>query len=138
MKLSCQQNHLIVCFCFCFFISKITGHASLSIYFQVCEDPDVETIPSTVCNIPNLMMFQSKMKELCQKIDNDFCKKKLKDYFIIDFGFKNESLIVKSLNYSSYFVSHEYSVNLRNRSNHFDSYISSKKFHGFIIDRSSP
>ena len=142
MNLSCQLNHLIICFCFCFllFFFHLKNHwACISIdlfpglWRSWCWNYSIDGLQYTYYyDVP--VQNERTLPEDSQQ----FLQEKAENYFIIDFGFKNDSLIVNSLNYSSYFVSHEYYVNSRNRSNYLDSYILSKKFHGYIIDRSSP
>ena len=61
-------------------------------------------------NIHLLMMFQGKIKELCQDLDNTMGFKNIDDYFLIDVEFKNESFVLKSLKCLSSFKNPEYSA----------------------------
>ena len=61
-------------------------------------------------NIHLLMMFQGKIKELCQDLDNTMGFINIDDYFLIDVEFKNESFVLKSLKCLSRFKNPEYSA----------------------------
>ena len=73
------------------------------------------------------MMFQGKIKGLCQDIHNSLGNKKIVESFLVDVDFKNESFVIKSIKCLSNFINQDYSAKPWNRSNHFASFIAPKK-----------
>ena len=60
-----------------FVMTDGTSH-NLNVIEQVCEDLDVEEVPATVlCNVHPLMLFQRKIKDICQQIHDQLGKQKL-------------------------------------------------------------
>ena len=100
-----------------------TAH-NLNVIQQVCDDLEVETTPSTLlCNVHPLMMFQGKIKQLCQQIHESLGKSKISECFLVDVEFRNESFVVKAVKCLSNFINREYSAKPWNRSNHFADFI---------------
>ena len=73
------------------------------------------------------MMFQGKLKELCQDIHNSLGNKKITEFFLVDVEFKNESFVIKSLKCLWNFINQDYSSKPWNRSGHFASFIAPKE-----------
>ena len=59
---------------------------------------------SVLCNVHPLLMMQGKIKELCQKIHNQIGEKKIKDCFMVDMEFQNETFIIKAIKSLSNFI----------------------------------
>ena len=66
------------------------------------EEHDLNTLPSVpsrlLCNAHPRMMFQGKIKELCQQIHDSLRNRKINECFLGDIGFKKQAFIIKSLN----------------------------------------
>ena len=104
-----------------------TSH-NLNVIESVCEDLEVEQVPKTlVCNIHPLMMFQLKLKELCQEIHDLLGHRKISDCFMVDIEFSRESLVIKALKCLSNFINRDFSAKPWNRSSHFESFIYPKR-----------
>ena len=58
------------------------------------------------------MMFQAKMKELCQEIHDSLGNGKINDCLLVDVEFKNESFIIKAFKCLPNFINCDYSSNL--------------------------
>ena len=63
--------------------------------------------PALSCNVHLLMMFQNKIKDLCQQMYDSIGKKRIKECFMVDVEFTNESFILKALKYLSKFINKE-------------------------------
>ena len=64
-----------------FVMTDSTSH-NKGVIELVCEELNVEQIPATLlCNVHPLMMFQSKMKELCQEIHDSLGNRKIRNAF---------------------------------------------------------
>ena len=60
-----------------FVMTDSTSH-NLRVIESVCDELDIDEIPGTLlCNIHPLMMFQGKIKELCQEIHDTLGNKKI-------------------------------------------------------------
>ena len=79
------------------------------------------------------MMFQGKIKELCQDIHNSLGDKKNIESFLVDVDFKNESFVIKSIKCFSNFINQDYSAKPWNSSNHFASFIAPKKINHYLL-----
>ena len=79
------------------------------------------------------MMFQGKIKELCQEIHDSLGKKKINECFLVDIEFKNESFVLKSLKCLSNFINKDYSAKPWNRHTHFSNFIRPKKNHSLSL-----
>ena len=65
---------------------------------MIGEELNSEHNPSALlCNVDPLMMFQNKTKDLCQQIHDSTGKKRIKECFMRDVEFTNESFIIKAL-----------------------------------------
>ena len=74
-----------------------TAH-NLKVIRQVAEELNVDLIPKTLlCSVHPLMMFQGKIKELCQDIHNSFGNKKIIESFLVYVDFKHESFVIQSI-----------------------------------------
>ena len=72
---------------------------NLNVMNQVAEKLGAKSVPSRLlCNAHPLMMFQGKIKELCQQIHDSLRNQKVNECFLGDIGFKNQAFIIKSLN----------------------------------------
>ena len=72
-----------------------TAH-NLKVIGQVVEELNVDHIPKTLLfNVHPLMIFQGKIKKLCQEIHNSLGNKKIIESFLVDVDFKNESFAIK-------------------------------------------
>ena len=93
-----------------------TAH-NLKVIGQVAEELiNVDHILKTLLyNVHPLMMFQRKIKELCQVI------------------YKYESFVVKSIKCLSNFINQDYSAEPWNRSSHFASFIVPKKINRYLL-----
>ena len=88
-----------------------TSH-NLEFIERVCEKFEVESIPGTfLCNTHPLMIDASrKIKELCQELHDSLGKKRIGECFLVDTEFRNESLVIKSLEFLSNFINRDYSA----------------------------
>ena len=87
-----------------FVMTDSTSH-NLNVINQVAEELEAESVPSTLlCNVHPLMMFQGKIKGLCQQIHDSLGNQKINECFLVDIEFKNQSFIIKSLNCLLYFI----------------------------------
>ena len=110
-----------------FVMSDSTAH-NLDVMQKVCDNEGIESAPiSVLCNVNPLMLFQRKIKELCQDIHDMIGKKKIKKCFLVDVEFHSESFVVKSLKCLSSFINAEYSAKPWNRHSHFGEHIKPKK-----------
>ena len=76
-----------------FIMTDSTSH-NLEVIESVCEELEVEEIPRTLlCNVHPLMLFQGKIKQLCQEIHDSLGKKKISECFLVDVEFRNESFL---------------------------------------------
>ena len=70
--------------------------------FQACDDPEVNSVPSTLlCKVHQLMMIddiQSKLKDLCLQIHDSLGKQKTRDCFLVGNEFQNKSSVLKAIN----------------------------------------
>ena len=80
-----------------------------------------------MCNIHPLMMFQRQAKKVFQIIHDAFGKAKIKDCFLVDIDFHDESFIIKAVTCLSSFINKDYSSKPWNRNSHFGHYISPKE-----------
>ena len=83
---------------------------NLGVIEDVCNELQVENIPdSLVCHVHPKMMFQRKVKHVWQEIHDAFRTSTIKDCFITDIDFRNESLIYKAITCLTSFINNEYS-----------------------------
>ena len=109
-----------------FVMTDSTSH-NLNAVEQVCEDLDVDEVSSTMlCNVHPLMLFQRKIKDMCQQIHDQIGKQKLNDCFLVDVEFRNESFVVKAIKCLTNFINRDYSAKPWNRSSHFEDFIKPK------------
>ena len=119
-------------------MSDSTSH-NLKVIEKICESLDVDDVPSTLlCNVHPLMLFQRKIKELCQLVHNELGSQRLSDCFLVDVDFRNESFVVKAIKCLTNFINRDFSAKPWNRCSHFESFIKprenmsiSLKDHGF-------
>ena len=72
-------------------------------------------------------MFQRKVKAVWHEIHDAFGTNSIKDCFITDVDFRNESFICKALACLSSFINKDFSSKSWNCQEHFDAFISPKK-----------
>lgn len=110
-----------------FVMTDSTAH-NLGVIEKVCQDMEVTNIPSTLlCNIHPLMMFQNKIKKLCQMIHDSLGKRKVSDCFLVDVDFRMESFIMKAIKCLTNFINCENSAKPWNRYSHFSDFIRPKQ-----------
>lgn len=110
-----------------FIMTDSTAH-NIGVIQKVCEDLESENVPkSLVCNIHPLMMFQRKVKKVFQIIHDAIGSAKIKECFLVDIEFHNESFIVKAITCLSSFINKDFSAKPWNRQSHFESFIAPKK-----------
>ena len=105
-----------------------TAH-NIGVMQKVCGELGVEEAESPktiVCNIHLLMIFQMKLKELHNDIQQSFGTKKLDECFIVDIDFKDENFILKAMKCLTNFVNNEYSAKPWNRFSEFSQFIAPK------------
>ena len=104
-------------------MSDSTSH-NLGVTEAVCEELEVQDVPLTlVYNIHPLMMFDRKIKELCQKIHDCLGGKKLAECFFVDIDFHRESFPIKAVKCLSNFICKDFSAKPWNYSAHFGKFI---------------
>ena len=112
-----------------FIMTDSTAH-NIGVTDLLCEDFNIDETdrPQTLlCNIHPLMLFQNKLKELYNEIQQSFGTKKLDDCFTVDVDFKDENFILKAVKCLTNFVNRENSAKPWNRYSHFSKYIAPKK-----------
>ena len=81
-----------------FVMTDSTAH-NLGVIQDVCAELETENEPdSLICNVHPMMMFQRKVKQVWQEIHDAFGTNTIKDCFITDEDFQNESFICKAVN----------------------------------------
>ena len=104
-----------------------TAH-NLGVIEDVCSELQVENIPDfLVCHVHPMIMFQRKVKDVWQEIQDAFGTSTIKDCFITDIDFCNYSFIYKAITCLTSFINNEYSSKPWNRQQHFDPFISPKR-----------
>ena len=73
------------------------------------------------------MMFQTKIKNLCQSIHDSLGKRKINDCFLVDVDFRSESFVIKAIKCLSNFINKENSAKPWNRFGHFTAFIQPKE-----------
>lgn len=105
-----------------------TAH-NIGVIQKVCQELDVDAAdcPKTLlCNIHLLVLFQNKLKESYDEVQQSFGTKKLDDCFTVDVDFKDENFILKVIKCLTNFVNKENSAKSWNRHSHFSQFIASK------------
>ena len=110
-----------------FVMTDSTSH-NLGVVEMVATDLETDEVPKTLlCNVHPLMMFQNKIKAICQKMHDTLGKQKINDCFLVDVEFKNESFVIKAVKCLSNFINRDYSAKPWNRQKHFEEFIKPKK-----------
>ena len=110
-----------------FVMTDSTAH-NIGVIQDVCDELETDSIPdSLICHIHPMMMFQRKVKAVWQEIHDAFGTNSIKDCFITDVDFRNESFICKALACLSSFINKDFSSKPWNRQEHFDAFISPHK-----------
>ena len=110
-----------------FVMTDSTSH-NLQVIEQVFEDMNIENTPGTLlCNVHPLMMFQSKIKQLCQRIHDILGNVKIDNCFMVGVDFANDSFVIKAMKCLSNFINSEHSTQPWNRHGHFSDFIKPKK-----------
>ena len=110
-----------------FVMTDSTSH-NVGVIDMVCSDLNVEKVPPQLfCNVHPLMLFQNKIKDVCQRIHDNLGKQRIKDCFLVDVDFQNESFVVKALKCLSNFINRDYSGKPWNRCQHFSDFIKPKE-----------
>ena len=80
-----------------YWMTDNTSH-NLNVIEQVCKDLNVENVPGQLlCNVHPLMLFQKKIKEMCQQIHNELGKQKVSDCLRSILTLKMNHLSLKQL-----------------------------------------
>ncbi|XP_066926157.1 uncharacterized protein [Clytia hemisphaerica] len=110
-----------------FVMSDSTAH-NIGVIESVCEELAIDDVPKTLlCNVHPLMMFDRKIRELCQEIHNHLGGKKLADCFYVDVDFRRESFPIKAVKCLSNFICKDFSAKPWNYSTHFGEFIQPKE-----------
>ena len=112
-----------------FIMTDSTAH-NIGVIQKVCEDLEIDSNlapKSLVCNIHPLMMFQRQVKKVFSIIHDAFGNAKIKECFLVEVEFQNESFIVKAITCLSSFINKDFSAKPWNRQSHFESFIHPKK-----------
>ena len=109
-----------------FVVTDSTFH-SLGV-IEVCAELQTNRVPdSLACHVQPTMMFQRKIKAVWQEIHDVFGANTIKECFLTNVDFCNESFIYKAITCLCSFINSDYSSKLWNRQQHFDVSISPKK-----------
>ena len=104
-----------------------TAH-NLGVIQEVGAELGAESSPmSLVCNVHPLMMMQGKVKSVFKEIHDALGTSCIKECFLVDIDFRNESLFEKALHCLTSFISNDYSSKPWNRQQEFDFFIKPKK-----------
>ena len=107
-----------------FVMTDSTAH-NIGVIQDVRDELETDSIPdSLICHIHPMMMFQRKVKAVWQEIHDAFGTNSIKDCFITDVDFRNESFICKALACLSSFINKDFSSKPWNLQEHFDAFIS--------------
>ena len=111
-----------------FVMSDSTAH-NLGVVEEVCEDLNIKEVSgSLLCNVHQLMMFDWKMKELCQKLHDCPSGEKLEDCFLVDIDFQRESFPIQAIKcLSFFFFCNDFFAKPRNYTWHFGEFIRTKE-----------
>lgn len=112
-----------------FVMTDSTAH-NIGVIEKVCNELEVEesNCPKTLlCNIHPLMMFQTKLKELYNDIQQSFGSKKLDECFTVDVDFKNENFVLKAIKCLTNLVNEDNRAKPWNRFSHFSQFIAPKQ-----------
>ena len=106
-----------------------TAHSlNLGVIQEVGTELGAESSPlSLVCNVHPLMMMQGKVKSVFKEIHNALGTGVIKECFMVDIDFRNDSLFEKALHCLTSFISNEFSSKPWNRQQEFDFFIKPKK-----------
>ena len=82
---------------------------------------------SLVCHVHPMMMFQRKIKAVWQEIHESFRANTIKECFLTNINFRNESFTYKVITCLCSFINSDYSSKSWNCQQHFDVFISPRK-----------
>ena len=89
-------------------MTNSTAH-NLGVIKNVCAQLETEIVPdSWVCNVHPMMMFQRKVKKVWQETLDAFETNTIKDCFITDVDFQNESFISKAVHCLCSFINKDF------------------------------
>ena len=109
-----------------FVMTDSTAH-NHNVIQDVCAEFETENTPqSLLCNVHPLMLFQHKINSVYQQIHDAMSDRKLKDCFLVNIDFKNESFIYKAMRCLVSFINKDFSSKPWSRQKHFDSFICPK------------
>ena len=95
---------------------------------EVCSELDSATVPpALVCHVHPMMMFQRCIKAVFQDIHDAIGNDNIKECFVTNVDFRNESFIYKAIACLCSFINSDYSSKPWNRQEHFDAFIHPKK-----------
>ena len=118
-----------------FTMTDSTSH-NVGVMDMVCEELSVEEVPPHLfCDVHPLMLFQGKIKDLCQQIHDHLGKQRIKECFLVDVDL-SESFVVKAIKCLSNFINKECSGKPWNRSQHFSDFIKPKENLSIFVERS--
>ena len=94
---------------------------NLNVIQEVGTEIGVECSPlSLVCNVHPLMMMQGKVKSVFKEIHDALRPGVIKECFMVDIDFRNDSLFEKALHCFTSFISNEFSSKAWNLQQEFD------------------
>ena len=95
---------------------------NLGVIEEVCAELEAESVPdSLLCHVHPMAVWQ--------EIHDAFGTNVIKDCFVTDVDFRNESFIYKAITCLCSFINSEYSSKPWNQQQHLDIFISPKKNH---------
>ena len=105
-----------------------TAH-NIGVTQKVCEKLNVDEADcpkSLLCNIHPLILFQNKLKEFYNEIQQSFGTKKLNNCFTVEMDFEDENFILKAIKCLTNFLNKENSAKPWNRYSQFSQFIAPK------------
>ena len=110
-----------------FVMTDSTLH-NIGVIDEVCNELDVESVPmSLVCNVHPALMMQGKVKEVYKEIHNALGPSTIKDCFLVNIDFHNDTIFEKAMHCFANIVSSEYSEKPWNRHSEFCHFIKPKR-----------
>ena len=110
-----------------FVMTDSTSH-NLGVIEEVCAELQTDSVPdSLVCHVHPMMMFQRTIKAVWQEIHDAFGANTIKECFLTNVDFRNESFLYKAIIFLCSFINIGYSSKPWNCQQRFDVFISPKK-----------
>ena len=110
-----------------FVMTDSTAH-NLGVMDQVCDELKVDSKPSSLlCHVHPLLMMQRKIVETFKEIHDALGPKAIKECFLVNVEFRNQTIVEKALFCLSGFINQECSSKPWNRYDQFCVFIHPKK-----------